>query len=624
MNATRSNRVMNLIGLFRRTRQDLTERAGLVFSWQLLTQLLGFVATTPLIGGLAEHLVSGSGSDVISNYDIARFLLSAPGLLFLLIVTSLVVTFYIAQFAGYAWIAGHVIHGRRVDLRSTLGAVAIRLPALMRLAWQMLLRMLLLALPFVGLIVLVALTTLQGHDVNYYLAEQPPQWRRMLYISALLGAALVMVLILQFGRWGFAIPLLMFHRLSPTAALETSERMLHGRLMRLLGPLSIWWGLIGATALLCFSVGHFFTDRALDWAGVEPQRVLPLVGLFMTVTLASSFVFATLLFGGHQSLTMRLCFEQLGAPLPLDAPVDAEAESTGTRLVRPVLVATLGLALLCAGVIVFLVQHLDQPEAVAVTAHRGASLKAPENSIAAFREAWASGADFVELDVQRTRDGVIVVLHDADLLRVAGDPRKVKDLTLAEIKALDIGSRLGPKYAGERVPTLDEVVDLARGRFKLNIELKYNVSDENLVPAVIDLLHARNFLDQAVITSLDYPALRQVEEIEPGLDTGLIVTAALGNIMNARVDFLSVNQALVTASLVDMARVAGKKIHAWTANTPAAMLRMIEYDVDNIITDDPAGLARVIRLRNGLSAREQTGLRLRVLFTDSPPELGRQ
>jgi glycerophosphoryl diester phosphodiesterase len=156
---------------------------------------------------------------------------------------------------------------------------------------------------------------------------------------------------------------------------------------------------------------------------------------------------------------------------------------------------------------------------------------------------------------------------------------------------------------------------------KLNIELKYNVLDPGLAPAVVDLLRREDFLDQVVITSLDYAALKQVESIEPRLRTGHIVTAAIGNVVRTEADFVSLNAARATPSLVRSAHAAGKDVHVWTVNQPAVMLRMIERGVDNIITDDPALLARVIEERNSLGTLQLLGLRLRVLFDIPPREL---
>ena len=359
----------------------------------------------------------------------------------------------------------------------------------------------------------------------------------------------------------------------------------------------------------------------MDWAGVDPQRVLPLVALFIAVTIAFSFVYATLQFAGHQFLATRMYAERREAPIFLEAAENADTDAKGARIGRPLLLGVVGLAALAALATVFLLQRLDVREDVAVTAHRGDSRHAPENSMAAFRAAYEAGTDFVELDVQRTRDGAIVVIHDGDLMRMGGDPRKVKDLTLAEIETIDIGSKRGPQYAGEHVPTLAEVIDYARGKFRINIELKYNVPDPQLAAAVVALLREKQFLDQVVITSLDHASLRQVEKLQPSLETGLIVTAAVGNVIKTDTDFVSLNSARATASLVDQAKAAGKKVHVWTVNKPEVMLRMIERDVDNIITDDPATLVRVMRERNGLTPQEQVGLRLRVLFTESPPEL---
>jgi glycerophosphoryl diester phosphodiesterase len=482
-------------------------------------------------------------------------------------------------------------------------------------------RVLLLALPFVAILGLVWFTTLAGRDVNYYLSEHPPEWRRALLAAGIAGTGLVFVLLAQFARWIFAMPIAMFHRLQPADVLLASERMLEGRLLKSIAPLLQWWLGLTAIAALCLSVGRHFTDFAMDWAGVDPHRVLPLVALFMAVTIAFSFVYATLQFAGHQFLATRMYAEQREAPILLEAPETADAAAKGARVGRPVLLAVSVLAALAALATVFLLQRLDVREDVAVTAHRGSSLRAPENSLAAFREAWEAGTNYVELDVQRTRDGAIVVIHDGDLMRMGGDPRKVKDLTLAEIGTIDIGSKRGPQYAGEHVPTLAEVIDYARGKFRINIELKFNVPDPQLAAAVVALLREKQFLDQVVITSLDHAALRQVEKLQPSLDTGLIVTAAVGNIVKTDTDFVSLNSARATASLVARARAAGKKVHVWTVNRPEVMLRMIERDVDNIITDDPAMLVRVMRDRNNLTPQEQVGVRLRVLFTESPPEL---
>jgi glycerophosphoryl diester phosphodiesterase len=612
---------MGILDLIGRTRSDFASRWRLVFAWQLLAQLLGIAAVAPLAGWLARRLVARSGSPVISNFDIAAFVLSPAGVLFVLLALVSAIAFNMAQFAGYAWIAGHAIERRPVDLWSTLGAVWSRLGLLLRVGLRMFVRILLLALPFLAIVGFVWLATLRGHDINYYLAEKPPEWHRALLAAAIAGAGYAFVAVAQFARWIFTMPVAMFYGLRPADVLAASERMLEGRLLRSIAPLVAWGAVLAAAAFLLFWLGRQVTAVAMQWAGVDVHRVLPLVTLFLAVTMVSSFVYATLQFAGHQFLVTRLYRERRESPLWLGEKDEARAEQAGRRFGGPAVLGLVAVTLLALGIGAVMLSRLELHEGVLVTAHRGASLQAPENSLAAFRAAIAAGADYIELDVQRLRDGTLAVMHDGDLMRMAGDPRKVSELSLPDLQQVDIGARRGPEHRGERVPTLEQVIALVRGQARLNIELKYNFPDQGLAPAVIDLLRREDFVDQVVITSLDHAGLRQVEAIAPEIATGLIVTASVGNVVRTDTDFVSLNSAKATADLVRRARAAGKAVHVWTVNKPEVMLRMIERGVDNVITDDPALLASVMRERNALSNAEKLGLGLRVLFTESPPEL---
>jgi glycerophosphoryl diester phosphodiesterase len=386
-------------------------------------------------------------------------------------------------------------------------------------------------------------------------------------------------------------------------------------------PLVLWWLLVTAAMVAITWACRHVSDAGLDWAGIEVRRVLPLVAVYVTVTVVGGFLYSGLHVAGHQFLVTRMYAEQRD-PSRWQLSRTAEmADAPARRIAHFAILATLVLFVLALGGGWFVASRLDLKTTVAVTAHRGASVHAPENSLAAFRAALDAGATYVELDVQQTRDRRIVVLHDGDFMRMGGDPRKVSELTAAELTAIDIGRKYDAKFAGERAPMLDEVIELVRGKMKINVELKYNVPDADLAPAVIDLLRREHFLDQVVITSLDYAALQQVESIEPQLTTGHIVTAAVGNVVRTGADFLSLGSAQATRSLIRRAHAAGKEVHVWTVNKPEVMLRMIERGVDNIITDDPALLVRVIRERNALSTSEVLGLGLRVLFSRAPQEL---
>ena len=608
-------------GLAARTWADFRAHWRAPLAFHLVMQLLGVALFAPIVSWVGRRIVLASGEPVISNFDIARFVLSPSGVVFVLVMAALTVALLLAEFAGHSWIAGHAIARRRATFASTIATVIRALPRLVVLSARVFLRLALFTLPFLAVLGVVWISTLAGHDINYYLAERPPEWRHAMLAVAALGAGYVLLASWQLARWLFAVPILMFRDVSPARALEESAALTRERLQEVVPPLVLWWLVLTAAATAIAWVCRFAADAGLDWAGIDVRRVLPLVTVYLTVSAFGAFLYGALWFAGHQFLVTRLFAERVDTTT-LEPPAGRAMDEAGSRsIARPVLAGLAALFVIAAGTAWIIAARLVMDTGVAITAHRGASASAPENTMAAFRAAMEAGATYAELDVQRTADGRVIVLHDADVLRMGGDPRKVKDLTAAELQAVDIGRKYDPKFTGEVPPTLEEVIALVRGRMRINVELKYNVPDPGLAPAVIDLLKREDFLDQVVITSLDYAALKQVERLEPRLHTGHIVTAAVGNVLRSEADFLSLNSARASASLVRKAHAAGKGVHVWTVNKPEVMLRMIERGVDNIITDDPALLARVVEERRGLSRSELLGLRLRVLFEIPPREL---
>ena len=608
-------------GLMRRTWEDFRFHWRQSLGFHLVLQLLGVAILTPLIAGVGRLLVRASGGPVISNYDMVAFGLSPVGIAFIVVVAALTITLLLAEFAGQNWIAGHAVARRPVTVSSTIAFLMRKLPWLTVLSARVFLRLVLLALPFLAGVGLLWFTTLRGHDINFYLAEHPPEWQRAKVVAVVLGAGYALVAVWQLARWLFAIPILTYKGVPPGQALRDSAEMTRGQLGRIVAPLVTWWLLVTVVALAITWVARSISDAGLDWAGIDVRRVLPLVALYVITAGVGTFLYSAVHLAGQQFLVTRMYAEQVDAA-KWRVPATLEiGEQLARPMARRVILTSLALLALSLTAAWIVASRLDLERAVAVTAHRGAKVTNPENTLAAFKAAMEAGANYIELDVQHTKDGQIVVLHDADFMRMGSDPRRIAALTGAEVATIDIGRKYDPKFTGEHAPTLEEVIDLVRGQMKINIELKYNVPDSTLAPAVIELLRRKDFLDQVVITSLDYGALKQVERIEPSIKTGHIVTAAVGNVVKTEADFLSLNSAKATSSLIRQAHRAGKEIHVWTVNKPDVMMRMIERGVDNIITDDPVLLMRVMKERGALSRQELLGLRLRVLFDRPPPEV---
>jgi glycerophosphoryl diester phosphodiesterase len=264
-----------------------------------------------------------------------------------------------------------------------------------------------------------------------------------------------------------------------------------------------------------------------------------------------------------------------------------------------------------------LVENVRLEDRVDITAHRGSSLAAPENTLSAVTRAIADGATFVEFDVQLTADGVLVVAHDADLMRMARVPAVVSKSTYADLKKADLGIRFDPKFAGERIPTLEEVIDATRNRIKLIVELKsYQADSKRLAAEVVRTLETHDLLDDAVVMSLEYGETQEVKRLNPKVTCGFVSTAALGDISRLNVDFLAVNAAKATNALIGTAHAQGKEVFVWTVNKPDQMSTMIDRGVDNIITDDPATLVDVLQSRRDLSNAERILLRFKSLYSD--------
>jgi len=190
-------------------------------------------------------------------------------------------------------------------------------------------------------------------------------------------------------------------------------------------------------------------------------------------------------------------------------------------------------------------------------------------------------------------------------MRIAGVNKKIWQLPYSEIEQLDAGSWFSPDFKGEPIPTLAEALELARNKIKLNIELKFNGRDKQLVASVVQIIRDHDFDSQCVITSLNYDGLKKAEKMNPALKTGFIIAQSIGNMFRVDSDFLSLASGMVNADVVAAARKRKMEVHVWTVNRPDRMSYFINLGVDNIITDYPAKLVAVIEERAALNDVEK-------------------
>lgn len=233
---------------------------------------------------------------------------------------------------------------------------------------------------------------------------------------------------------------------------------------------------------------------------------------------------------------------------------------------------------------------------VLLSAHRGDTQSAPENSLQAVRSSVEQGVDAVEIDVQLTKDGVVVLHHDYNLLRMAGVAKRVSELTYDEVARLNIGNRGGELDQIERIPMLAEVLAEVQGKAKLIIDLKSYGPGEELARQVVTLIEQFEMVQDCYIQSFDRQTLQQIRQLNPDIKIGQIIYFAVGDLSLLDVDFYTVEQVMLTEQLVESAHKKGREVWVWTVNSERNLKEVLKFEIDGIITDYPARAHNMVEL----------------------------
>ena len=228
----------------------------------------------------------------------------------------------------------------------------------------------------------------------------------------------------------------------------------------------------------------------------------------------------------------------------------------------------------------FNIEYIKNTE---ITAHRGDTSLYPENTIEAFKMAVEKQTDWIELDVQETKDKKVVVSHDANLKRVAGIDRNIYDMNYDEVKKVIL-----KEIGNVKIPTLEEVLKwMILTNVKLNIELKPYSDDDSLVKNTVDLIEKYHLEERVVLSSSKYSILENIKTINNKIQTAYIMSIAYGDLLKLdKADNFSIESSMINSSLVKKIHNDGKEIYAWTVDSKDNVNKMLDLNVDNIITDD--------------------------------------
>lgn len=595
--------VRSVIGAYRHALSQAVPLVALHLSVRLAVSAL-LLPLAALIIGLA---LRWSGDPALTDQEIAGFLFSPVGALVALVVAGVLIVAAVLDLALMTALLWRPVPGNLAAVGSAWRRVLPRLGAVFALSLRLVVRLLLLCLPFLVIAAAAAVLTLTEHDINYYLTYQPPRFLMVIALIGALALAMGLLLIWRLSGWALALHLRLIDRVPAAECFALSETYLAGSRGVVIRLILGWLALRVALAL---GIGALM--GALG-AGAQALALpdLTLVVLATALTLAlwglvnamlagiSNGALALLLKDLHQSAAPKVLNPQDEIAQAEIAPRLGVALLTGMAVVGGL--ASLGAVQVSGD----LAGRLAAPRTVEIIAHRGAAAARPENTLAAVEKALEDRADWIEIDVQETADGEVVVTHDSDFMKQAGVPLKVWEATLDDLAKIDIGSWFDPAFADARVPTLRDVLETAKGRGRVLIELKYYGHDDRLEERVVQIVEDTGMTDDVMIMSLKRAGVAKMQALRPDWPMGILAARAIGDLTALDAAFLAVNTGQVSGNLLRRAQAAGKKVYVWTVDDPRAMSRMISMGVDGLITNEPALARQVMAERATLSLTER-------------------
>lgn len=284
--------------------------------------------------------------------------------------------------------------------------------------------------------------------------------------------------------------------------------------------------------------------------------------------------------------------------------VRQKAEKRGLRI-KPTFKISLSIALIFA-VNVFMAAMMTmffddfflRTAEIDVIAHRGGGVLSAENSLDGIEKAQNVGAKWTEIDVQRTKDGKYIINHDNNFVRLSGEEKTSSQLTLDEIKGLKIRDMFNSNRPSQSIPTLDEVLDRAKGNIGVFIELKGATADEKMVDDTVAMIKARGMENEAVIISLDYSIIKYIEDRYPHIKSGFLYYFSFGDFTKLKGDYLIMEESEAKEENIEAVHNAGKKAIVWTVNSAESIEKFVDSNVDGIITDKVTDVKEAMEHRN--------------------------
>ncbi len=581
-----------MLGLIIRSLRDFRAFSGKLLLFEMGYMLATSAVVIPIITFVFNRVLRVVGSGSLLNGEVYRIGWSYEGLTGLLLI-GLVASFalLIELFVLIVLVQQRYV-GKQIAIADALLIALKKTPRLLGFGAFQLMLLLLLLIPFIDSPLSASFYALFNVPIflNHYVLDAS-------YTMAAAYALLLAVVLYTVLRWIFVLHLIVIEDLKLGQAIRRSHALTQGRWLRLFGSLL----LMNAATLAATSAAVSAIGFIPAWLNMD---VLALFSQHYSLTLSTvlTYLLAHLLLPINVFLLTRLYYGF--GPAKGDAKGNDRLKAIrpsrlgrlesriwvwwkGLRRKRLILVSV-AVAYVALSVFIGLRANDSLVYAkwsVLIAAHRGDTPNAPENSLPAVVSAIDKGIQIAEIDVQLTRDGVAVLNHDSDLRRVAGERKRVDELTYAELLRLSIGEDEDGKPI--RIPALADVLAEAQGRIKLLLDLKPYGRGEELADEVVRLVRESGSDQEVRIQSFDGDTLRRVRELAPEIKIGRILYFAFGDLSAQDVDFYTIEQVMLTKPFVKRAHAAGREVWVWTVNSRRDMKEVLKFEIDGMITDNP-------------------------------------
>ncbi len=581
-----------------------------LMKYQILTSLLIFGIVVPVFWTLTSLLIEKQGYIALSNSLIFKFLITPYGLVFLLMIFLILILGILLEIFGFITISARGIQMQAETSFWSLVKYNFKyLRKFFTPSGILLLLYLVLLVPLTG----------AGLSLSFLTNVKIPAFIRSWIFSnktySIIYVAVVVVMFLIAIRWLFTFHFMSIAGFNVRKSMKESSKLIRKYPFRIIWRFILLTLALVSIVMFAIIIWMILVAGLIKYIGITTNlgRILSMAMIFVQnvimslgylVLIPAQMYALTDLFYKLIAKDEKLSYlSEVYPPLPPKTKLSFIDKVLARRKTLAVLfVIVLLLFSIPSGI--FFHEIFTNKSAIQIIAHRAGGVHAAENTIRGLNLAIEKKADWTEIDVQRTADGQYILNHDNTFKRLTGDNRKSSEMTYEEISKLGVRNLNNPASGPEKVPKLEEVLDVAKDKIGLFIELKGETADIVMVDDVVKMIKDKNMINQTVIVCFDYNLISYIEDKYPEIYSGYIYYLALGEIGNFKSDVLIIEEDVATEKTIIDIQTAGKMAVVWTVNSADAINQFIKYNADAIITDQIDVSKRVVEEYNNRSDRD--------------------